>query len=107
MGRRGSLPRINVAPVPRTLVFRTMGRRDRIFKPAAFLLHVRPTVLYTRLYTTKIMQLLYSAPAYVRAHLIPHVTILNSHFWGGAKLRSLLITAKHVKKKQRQVNSVN
>ena len=32
--------------------------------------------------------LLYSAPApYVRAHLMPHVTILNSHFLGGAKLR--------------------
>ena len=43
------------------------------------------------------MQLLYSAPApQVRAHLMPHVTILNrsSHFFGGAKLRlecSLLI----------------
>ena len=45
------------------------------------------------------MQLLYSAPApYVRA---PHVTILNSHFLGGAKLR---LRAKHVKKEQRQVN---
>ena len=61
---------------------------------------------FGRLYcshTTKIMQLLYSAPApYVRAHLMPHVTILNSHFWGGAKLR--FDTAKHVKKEQRQVN---
>ena len=44
------------------------------------------------------MQLLYSAPA--RAHLIPHVTILNGHFWGGAELRRML----SVKKEQRQVN---
>ena len=51
------------------------------------------------------MQLLYSAPApYVRVHLMPHVTILNSHFWGGAKLRLSSSTAKHVKKEQRQVN---
>ena len=53
------------------------------------------------------MQLLYSAPApYVRAraHLIPHVTIQNSHFLGGAKLRLECNTAKHVKKEQRQVN---
>ena len=51
------------------------------------------------------MQLLYSAPApYVRAHLMPHVTILNSHFWGGAKLQLECNTAKHVKKEQRQVN---
>ena len=53
------------------------------------------------------MQLLYSAPApYVRAcvrraHLMPHVTILNSHFLGGAKLRRECNT---VKKEQRQVN---
>ena len=57
---------------------------------------------------TKIMQLLYSAPApYVRMHLMPHVTILNSHFWGGAKLRlqcSLLILQSMKKKEQRQVN---
>ena len=52
------------------------------------------------------MQLLYSAPApYVRAHLMPHVTILNSHFLDGAKLRlDVFYTAKHVKKEQRQVN---
>ena len=56
------------------------------------------------------MQLLYSAPApYVRArvrraHLLPHVIILNSHFLGGAKLRLECNTAKHVKKEQRQVN---
>ena len=89
--RRGSgtyLPRINVAPVPRPRVFRTMGRRYKKFKQAVFFLHVRPTVLYM----TKIMQLLYSAPApgrptCARAHLMPHVTILNSHFLGGAKLR--------------------
>ena len=57
---------------------------------AVFLLHVRSTVLYT----TKIMQLLYSAPApCVRAQLMPHVTILNSHFLG---LNAN--TAKHVKK---------
>ena len=50
------------------------------------------------------MQLLYSAPAsYVRAHLMPHVTILNSHFLGGAKLRLECTTAKHVIKEQRQV----
>ena len=50
------------------------------------------------------MQLLYSAPA--RAHLIPHVTILNSHFLGGAKLRleCSLLTLQSVKKEQRQVN---
>ena len=57
------------------------------------------------------MQLLYSAPApYIRArvrraHLMPHVTILNSHFLGGAKLRLECNTAKHVKKEQRQVNN--
>ena len=45
------------------------------------------------------MQLLYSAPA-AGAALDAHVTILNSHFWGGAKLR----LCKHVKKEQRQVN---
>ena len=56
------------------------------------------------------MQLLYSAPApYVRArvwraHLMPHVTILNSHFLGGAKFRLECNIAKHVKKEQRQVN---
>ena len=51
------------------------------------------------------MQLLYSAPALgPRTHLMPHVTILNSHFWGGAKLRLECNTAKHVKKEQRQVN---
>ena len=32
------------------------------------------------------------------------VTILNSHFLGGAKLRLECNTAKHVKKEQRQVN---
>ena len=32
-----------------------------------------------------------------------HMTILNSHFGGGAKLQ-LDNTAKHVKKEQRQVN---
>ena len=37
-----------------------------------------------------------------RAHLMPHVTVLNSHLLGGAKLPSN--TAKHVKKEQRQVN---
>ena len=57
------------------------------------------------------MQLLYSAPApYVRArvrraHLMPHVTILNSHFLVGAKLRLECNSAKHVKKEQRQVNT--
>ena len=49
------------------------------------------------------MQLLYSGPApYVRAHLMPHVTII---FW--AEQSSGLMssnTAKHVKKEQRQVN---
>ena len=35
---------------------------------------------------------------------MPPVTILNSHFWGGAKLRLECNTAKHVKKEQRQVN---
>ena len=77
-GRRGSamkLPRINVAPVPRHLVFRTMGRRHR--KLSSYYTFGR---LYCGVasYTTKIMQLLYSAPApYERAHLMPHVTILN------------------------------
>ena len=33
-----------------------------------------------------------------------HVTILNGHFLGGAKLRLECNTAKHVKKEQRQVN---
>ena len=33
-----------------------------------------------------------------------HVTILNRHFLGGAKLRLECNTAKHVKKEQRQVN---
>ena len=55
------------------------------------------------------MQLLYIFRACAihlraRAHLIPHVTILNSHFLGGAKLRLECNTAKHVKKEQRQVN---
>ena len=50
------------------------------------------------------MQLLYTAPApYVRVHLMPHMTILNSHFLGGAKLRLECNTAKHAKKEQRQV----
>ena len=51
------------------------------------------------------MQLLYSAPApgpCARAHLMPHVTILNGHFWGGAKLR-LSSNCKACKKKSRQV----
>ena len=78
--RRGSAATHICSAVPRPLVFRTMGRRHR-----------KLSSCYTlgRLYwTTKIMQLLYSAPApQVRAHLMPHVTILNSHFWGGAKLR--------------------
>ena len=94
----------HVAPEPRPLVFRTMGRGHRKFKQAVFLLHVQPAVLYM----TKIMQLLYSAPApylrIARAHLMPHVTIVNSHFLGGAKLRLECNTAKHVKKEQRQVN---
>ena len=38
---------INVAPVPRHLVFKTMGRRHRKFKQAVFLLHVRSTVRCT------------------------------------------------------------
>ena len=54
------------------------------------------------------MQLLYSAPApCMRAHLMPHVTILYSHFLGGAQLRlerSLLILQSMFKKEQRQVN---
>ena len=57
------------------------------------------------------MQLLYNIlhlrPTCARvcgAHLMPHVTILNSHFLGGAKLRLECNTAKHVKKEQRQVN---
>ena len=53
------------------------------------------------------MQLLYSAPARAiraRAHLIPHVTILNSHFLDGAKLQLECNTVKHVKKEPRQVN---
>ena len=45
------------------------------------------------------MQLLYSAPA---PHFMSHVTILNSHFLGGAKLR--LDLCKACKKEQRQVN---
>ena len=35
-------------PVPRPLVFRTMGRRHRKFKQAVFLLHVWPTLYCTR-----------------------------------------------------------
>ena len=64
------------------------------------------------------MQLLYPAPARAlctracaaRAwqQLMPHVTILNSHYWGGAKLRlECSNTAKHVNKEQRQVNKKN
>ena len=40
----------------------------------------------------------------MRAHLMPHVTILNRHILGGAKLRLECNTGKHVKKEQRQVN---
>ena len=47
---------------------------------------------------------LHIAPAPAPAHLMPHVTILISHFLGGAKLRLSSNTAKHVKKEQRQVN---
>ena len=60
------------------------------------------------IHMTKIMQL-HIAPAPApgarrpRAHLMPHVTILISHFWGRAKLRLSSNTAKHVKKEQRQV----
>ena len=53
------------------------------------------------MYTTKMP---YVRARVRRAHLMPHVTILNSHFWGGAKLRLECNTAKHVKKEQRQVN---
>ena len=102
--RRGSatLPRINVALAPRPRVFRTMERRHRKFKQAVFLLHVRPTILHM----TKIMQLhIYCACARrprPRALDAPrHVTILISHFLGGAKLR---LSSNTVKKEQRQVN---
>ena len=58
------------------------------------------------------MQLLYSAPApYVRAHLMPHVTILKIAIFWAEQSSGLMSsnTAKHVKKEQRQVNknSVN
>ena len=38
-----------VTPVPRPLVFGTMGRRHRKFKQAAFLLHIQPTVQFCEL----------------------------------------------------------
>ena len=82
-GSATQLPRINVAPLPRPLVFRTMGRRRhrKLFYCYMF------GRLYCS-YVTKMMQLLYSAPApYVHAHLMPQMTILNSHFLGGAKFR--------------------
>ena len=88
---------MTITPVPRPLVIRTMGRRHRKFKQAVFLLHVRLTVLYT----TKSMQLLYSAPARAIRARARTVTILNSHFLGGAKLR---LECNTVKKVQRQVN---
>ena len=94
----------HVAPEPRPLVFRTMGRGHRKFKQAVFLLHVQPAVLYIhdKNYAAAIFCALLANCAH--AHLMPHVTILNSHFLGGAKLRLECNTAKHVKKEQRQVN---
>ena len=97
------LPRINVAPVPRPLVFRTMGRRHR---------KLSSCYTFGRLYSTRqklcscyILRLRSARALRARAHLVPHVTILNSHFLGGAKLQLECNTAKHVKKEQRLVNS--
>ena len=87
--RRGSatqLPCINVAPVPRPLVFRTMGRRHRKCKQAVFSCYT-----FGRLYCTDKNY----AAAIARA-------LANSHFFGGAKLRlefSLLIYCKACKKR--------
>ena len=59
--------------------------------------------MFGRLYSTRQKYAAAIFRAYTCAR-VPHVTILNSHFLGGAKLRLECNTAKHVKKELRQVN---
>ena len=76
-----------------------MAKRHKKFKQAAFLLHVRPTVLYT----TKIIQLLYSAPtcAHVRALDAP---LDHTKLPFGTKQNSGWNANTAKQKEQRQVN---
>ena len=73
-------------------------------KQAAFLLHIQPST-QQKLCSGYILRLHPTWYACVwHAHLMPHVTILNSHFLGRAKLWlqcSLLILQSMYKKKSK------